>query len=148
MKISSLQYDRLVKEYSPNSRIWVDTLNAFWTGGLICVLGQLVLNGWGALGLSDDLSATATAVTMVFLGALLTGLGIYDRIAKVAGAGTIVPITGFANSVASSAIEYKAEGQVFGIGCKIFTIAGPVILYGILSSWILGVIYYLFTMIP
>lgn len=112
MKISSLQYDRLVKEYSPNSHIWVDTLNAFWTGGLICVLGQLVLNGWGALGLSDGLSATATAVTMVFLGALLTGLGIYDRIAKVAGAGTIVPITGFANSVVSPAMEFKTEERV------------------------------------
>ena len=115
MKISSLQYDRLVKEYSPNSHIRVDTLNAFWIGGLICVLGQLVLNGWGALGLSDDLSATATAVTMVFLGALLTGMGIYDRIAKVAGAGTIVQITGFANSVVSPAMEFKTEGFVMGV---------------------------------
>ena len=105
MKISSLQYDRLVKEYSPNSHIWVDTLNAFWIGGLICVLGQLVLNGWGALGLSDDLSATATAVTMVFLGALLTGMGIYDRSAKL------------------------------------FTIAGPVLVYGVGASVLYGILY-------
>ncbi len=141
MKISSLQYDRLVKEYSPNSHIWVDTLNAFWTGGLICVLGQLVLNGWGALGLSDGLSATATAVTMVFLGALLTGLGIYDRIAKVAGAGTIVPITGFANSVVSPAMEFKTEGFVMGVSAKLFTIAGPVLVYGVGASVLYGIVY-------
>lgn len=141
MKISSLQYDRLVKEYSPNSHIWVDTLNAFWTGGLICVLGQLVLNGWGALGLNDDLSATATAVTMVFLGALLTGLGIYDRIAKVAGAGTIVPITGFANSVVSPAMEFKTEGFVMGVSAKLFTIAGPVLVYGVGASVLYGILY-------
>ena len=141
MKISSLQYDRLAKEYSPNSHIWVDTLNAFWTGGLICVLGQLVLNGWGALGLSDGLSATATAVTMVFLGALLTGLGIYDRIAKVAGAGTIVPITGFANSVVSPAMEFKTEGFVMGVSAKLFTIAGPVLVYGVGASVLYGIVY-------
>ncbi len=141
MKISSLQYDQLVKEYSPNSHIWVDTLNAFWTGGLICVLGQLVLNGWGALGLSDDLSATATAITMVFLGALLTGLGIYDRIAKVAGAGTIVPITGFANSVVSPAMEFKTEGFVMGVCAKLFTIAGPVLVYGVGASVLYGIVY-------
>lgn len=141
MKISSLQYDRLVKEYSPNSHIWVDTLNAFWTGGLICVLGQLVLNGWDALGLSDDLSATATSITMVFLGALLTGLGIYDRIAKVAGAGTIVPITGFANSVVSPAMEFKTEGFVMGVSAKLFTIAGPVLVYGVGASVLYGIVY-------
>ena len=141
MKISSLQYDRLVKEYSPNSHIWVDTLNAFWTGGLICVLGQLVLSGWSALGLSDDLSATATAVTMVFLGALLTGLGIYDRIAKLAGAGTIVPITGFANSVVSPAMEFKTEGFVMGVSAKLFTIAGPVLVYGVGASVLYGIVY-------
>lgn len=141
MKISSLQYDRLVKEYSPNSHIRVDTLNAFWIGGLICVLGQLVLNGWGALGLGDDLSATATAVTMVFLGALLTGMGIYDRIAKVAGAGTIVPITGFANSVVSPAMEFKTEGFVMGVSAKLFTIAGPVLVYGVGASVLYGILY-------
>ena len=141
MKISSLQYDRLVKEYSPNSHIWVGTLNAFWTGGLICVLGQLVLSGWSALGLSDDLSATATAVTMVFLGALLTGLGIYDRIAKLAGAGTIVPITGFANSVVSPAMEFKTEGFVMGVSAKLFTIAGPVLVYGVGASVLYGIVY-------
>ncbi len=141
MKISSIQYDRLVKEYSPNSKTWIDTLNAFWTGGLICVLGQLVLNGWSAMGLSDDLSATATAVTMVFLGALLTGFGIYDRIAKLAGAGTIVPITGFANSVVSPAMEFKTEGFVMGVSAKLFTIAGPVLVYGVGSSVLYGIVY-------
>lgn len=141
MKISSIQYDQLVKEYSPNSHIWVDTLNAFWTGGLICVLGHLVLNGWGALRLSDDLAATATSITMVFLGALLTGLGIYDRLAKVAGAGTIVPITGFANSVVSPAMEFKTEGFVMGVSAKLFTIAGPVLVYGVGASVLYGVVY-------
>ena len=119
----------------------MDTLNAFWIGGLICVLGQLVLNGWGALGLGDDLSATATAVTMVFLGALLTGMGIYDRIAKVAGAGTIVPITGFANSVVSPAMEFKTEGFVMGVSAKLFTIAGPVLVYGVGASVLYGILY-------
>ncbi len=141
MKISSIQYDQLVKEYSPNSHIWVDTLNAFWTGGLICVLGHLVLNGWSTLGLSDDLAATATSITMVFLGALLTGLGIYDRLAKVAGAGTIVPITGFANSVVSPAMEFKTEGFVMGVSAKLFTIAGPVLVYGVGASVLYGIVY-------
>ena len=108
---------------------------------MICVLGQLVLNGWGALGLGDDLSATATAVTMVFLGALLTGMGIYDRIAKVAGAGTIVPITGFANSVVSPAMEFKTEGFVMGVSAKLFTIAGPVLVYGVGASVLYGILY-------
>ena len=94
------------------------------------------------------MAGTWCSVTLVFISVILTGFNIYPRLAKWGGAGTLVPITGFANSVAAPAIEYQKEGQVFGIGCKIFTIAGPVILYGILSSWILGVIYYLFTMIP
>lgn len=141
MKISSLQYSELVKKYSPNSRLWFDTLNAFWTGGLICVLGQLALNGWGLLGLNQDTASIATAISMVFLGALLTGIGIYDRIAKIAGAGTVVPITGFANSVVSPAMEFKTEGFVMGVSAKMFTIAGPVLVYGVGASVIYGILY-------
>lgn len=146
MKISSMQYGDLVKEYSPNSHTLVDMCNAFWTGGLICVLGQLILNGWGLTGLSEELSATATSMTLVFLGALLTGIGLYDRFAKVAGAGTIVPITGFANSVVSPAMEFKTEGFVMGMSAKMFTIAGPVLVYGLSASVIYGVIYWLMTL--
>ena len=141
MKISSLQYGELVKEYSPNSHLWIDTLNAFWTGGSICVLGQLVLNGWGLLGLDQDAASTATAISMVFLGALCTGIGIYDRIAKLAGAGTVVPITGFANSVVSPAMEFKTEGFVMGVSAKMFTIAGPVLVYGVGASVLYGILY-------
>ena len=147
MKITSMQYGDLVKEYSPNSSTLLDMLNAFWTGGLICVLGQMILNGWGMADLSQDLAATATSMTMVFLGALLTGIGIYDRMAKVAGAGTIVPITGFANSVVSPAMEFKTEGFVMGMSAKMFTIAGPVLVYGLSASVIYGVIYWLTTLV-
>lgn len=146
MKMNSIQYDALVKRYSPNSHTLVDTLNAFWTGGLICVLGQLILNGWGILGLSQDLAATATSMSLVLLGAILTGAGIYDRIANVAGAGTVVPITGFANSIVSPAMEFKTEGFVMGMAAKMFTIAGPVIVYGLSASVVYGVIYWVFTM--
>ena len=145
MKITSMEYGELVKEYSPNSGTLADTLNAFWIGGLICVLGQLILKGWGLTGLDDKLASTATAMTMVFLGALLTGVGVYDRIAKVAGAGTIVPITGFANSVVSPAMEFKSEGLILGLSAKMFTIAGPVLVYGIGASVIYGLIYWLMT---
>lgn len=142
MKVNSMQYSDMVKAYSPNSHTLADTVNAFWTGGLICVIGQLIMNGWGALGLSQDQAGTATAITMVFLGALLTGLGIYDKIAKFAGAGTIVPITGFANSMVSPALEFKTEGFVMGMSAKMFTIAGPVLVYGMSASVIYGLIYY------
>ena len=118
-------------------------VKAFFTGGLICILGQFILNYATDLGLDKDTAGSWCSLILIFLSVLLTGLNIYPKIGKFGGAGGLVPITGFANSVAASAIEYKAEGQVFGIGCKIFTIAGPVILYGILSSWGLGVIYYI-----
>ena len=142
MKVNSMQYGEMVKAYSPNSHTLVDTVNAFWTGGLICVIGQLIMNGWGALGLSQDQAGTATAIAMVFLGALLTGLGIYDKIAKFAGAGTIVPITGFANSMVSPALEFKTEGFVMGMSAKMFTIAGPVLVYGMSAGVLYGLIYY------
>ena len=122
-----------------------DVLNAFWVGGLICALGQLILNGWLALGLSKADAGTAESVSLIFLSALLTGLSVYDNIAKMAGAGTIVPITGFANSVVSPAIEFKAEGFVTGMAAKMFTIAGPVIVYGTVASVLYGLVYWFFT---
>ena len=138
------QYKALIARLTPKSKVGQGALRAFWVGGAICVLGQVISDiGTRMLGLTLMQASSLTSVTLVFLTALLTGIGVFDVIAKYAGAGTVVPITGFANSVASPAIEYKTEGQVFGIGCKIFTIAGPVILYGIMSSWIAGVIYYL-----
>lgn len=146
MKMNSIQYDALVKQYSPNSHTLMDTINAFWIGGLICVLGQLILNGWGVLGLQEDQAATATSMSLVLLGAVLTGAGIYDKIAKTAGAGTVVPITGFANSIVSPAMEFKTEGFVMGMAAKMFTIAGPVIVYGLSASVVYGVVYWIFTL--
>ena len=140
------QYARLVGELVPQSPIWKDCLNAFWIGGLICVLGQLAMNGYSALGLDEKLSATATAMSLVTLSALLTGLSLYDNIAKFAGAGTLVPITGFANAIAAPAVEFKTEGYILGVGAKMFTIAGPVIVYGVSASVVYGVIYWITTL--
>ena len=139
------QYQDYVKKITPVHSLGLNMCKAFPTGGIICVLGQFILNYAKSLGLDKDTSSSWCSLILILISVILTGLNLYSKIGKFGGAGGLVPITGFANSVASSAIEYKAEGQVFGIGCKIFTIAGPVILYGILSSWILGVIYYLFT---
>ena len=140
------EYARLVKEMSPRSPIWRDCLNAFWIGGLICALGQLIMNGYVALGLEKEAAGTAMSMTLVALSALLTGLSLYDDIAKRAGAGTLVPITGFANAVAAPALEFKTEGFVLGVGAKMFTIAGPVIVYGVAASVIYGFIYWLWGM--
>ena len=137
------QYNEYVKQKTPNSNIFVNCIKAFVIGGLICVIGQLIKNFFSKkMGLDDESASTATSIVMVFLGALLTGLDIYPKIAKHAGAGTIVPITGFANSVVSPALEAKTEGLVLGVGAKIFTIAGPVILYGTLASVIAGICYF------
>ncbi len=147
MKLSKKEYGQYVKEISPNSPIWKDLFNAFWVGGLICVIGQMILNGFTALDLDETDAATATSVTMVFLGALLTGLSVYDDIAKIGGAGTLVPITGFSNAVVSPAIEFKSEGFVTGLAAKMFTIAGPVLVYGITASAIYGLIYWIGTLV-
>lgn len=147
MNCSPEEYARLVKKHSPNSPWWKDLFHAFWIGGAICAIGQAVLNGWTALGLSQEDALTACSVTMVFLGAFLTALSVYDDIAKHAGAGTLVPITGFSNAVVSPAIEFKTEGFVLGVGAKMFTIAGPVIVYGVGVSVLYGIIYWLITYI-
>ena len=145
--LSDREYHALADRLAPKSPIGKDCLNAFWIGGLICVIGQLLTNGYLALGLEKPDAQTLTSVTLVFLSALLTGLSVYDDIAKHAGAGTLVPITGFANSVAAPAIEFKTEGFVTGLAVKMFTIAGPVIVYGTVASVIYGVIYWLCTAI-
>ena len=140
------QYDRLVKDMAPKSPIGKDCFNAFWIGGAICTLGQLIMNGYTALGLDKTDTGTAVSMTLVALSALLTGLSLYDNIAKVAGAGTLVPITGFANSIAAPAVEFKTEGFVLGVGAKMFTIAGPVIVYGVSASVVYGLIYWITTL--
>ena len=145
MNMSKKEYNAYVQRLAPKSPIWKDLLNAFWTGGLICVLGQLIQNGWTAAGLDKDAAGSATAISLIFLSAVLTALSVYNCIAKFAGAGTLVPITGFANSVVSPAMEYRSEGLVTGMAAKMFTIAGPVIVYGTVASVIYGVIYWLCT---
>ncbi|HJB28494.1 MAG TPA: SpoVA/SpoVAEb family sporulation membrane protein [Candidatus Blautia faecavium] len=137
------QYEKYVKEITPTHSLPLNMCKAFLSGGLICVLGQIILNLLQSRGVDREAAGTWCSLILILASVLLTGLNVYPKIAKFAGAGSLVPITGFANSVASSAIEFRPEGQVFGIGCKIFTIAGPVILYGILSSWLLGVLYYI-----
>ena len=137
------EYGRLVKEMSPKSPMGRDCFNAFWIGGLICVLGQLLVNGYGAMGLEEEQAGTAASMTLVALSALLTGLSLYDNLAKYGGAGTLVPITGFANAIAAPAVEFKTEGFILGVGAKLFTIAGPVIVYGLSASVVYGFIYWL-----
>ena len=140
------EYSQLVDEMSPKSPMWRDCLNAFWIGGLICTLGQLLQNGYMALGLEKTDASTAVSMTLVALSALLTGLSLYDDLAKHAGAGTQVPITGFANSIAAPAIEFRTEGFILGVGAKMFTIAGPVIVYGVSASVVYGIIYWITTL--
>ena len=137
------QYADYVKKITPTHSLPMNMAKAFFTGGLICVLGQIITNFAKSRGLDQNTAGTWCSVILILISVTLTGFNIYPKIGKFGGAGSLVPITGFANSVAAPAIEYKTEGQIFGIGCKIFTIAGPVILYGIMSSWAIGVIYYL-----
>ena len=141
------QYGALVARMAPKSPMWRGCLNAFWIGGLICVVGQIFTNCYGAWGLEKQDAGTAASMTLVALSALLTGLSVYDDIAKHAGAGTLVPITGFANAIAAPAVEFKTEGFVLGVGAKMFTIAGPVIVYGLAASVVYGFIYWLYTIL-
>lgn len=146
MKMSSREYNSYVQKLSPKSKSLKNCVNAFWVGGLICVIGQLLMNGFRALELGKELSGTATSICLVLLSALLTGFAVYDDIAKFAGAGTLVPITGFANSVVAPAVEFKTEGVVLGTCAKMFSIAGPVIVFGTVASWIYGLIYWIYRM--
>ena len=140
MEISPQEYQRYVKEKAKKSPIVKDTALAFVIGGLICVLGQAIQNGWAAAGLSQQDAGTATSCTLVFLSALLTGLNLYNKLARFGGAGTLVPITGFANAVVSPAIDFKSEGFITGMAAKMFTVAGPVIVFGTLASVIYGIV--------
>ena len=144
MNISKKEDNRYVARLAQKSPLGKDLLRSFLVGGLICVIGQLILNGFTALDLSEQDAAAATSVSLVFLSAVLTGLSVYDDIAKFAGAGTLVPITGFANAVVSPAIEFKAEGFVTGMAAKMFIIAGPVIVYGTVASVLYGLILVIF----
>ena len=137
---------KYVKKITPVHNLPLNMLKAFLTGGLICVLGQLILNTASSIGADKETAGNWCSLLLIFISVILTGLNVYSKMENSA-VPRLVPITGFANSVAASAIEYRAEGQVFGIGCKIFTIAGPVILYGILSSWLLGLIYYVYKLL-
>ena len=139
------EYAQLVKEMMTPSPIRKDCFNSFLIGGLICVIGQFFVNRYKALGLDQEMAGTAASMTLVALSALLTGLSVYDNIAKYAGAGTLVPITGFANAIAAPAVEFKTEGFVLGVGAKMFTIAGPVIVYGVSASVVYGFLYWLWT---
>ena len=142
MEIEKKEYGTYVKEITPVHSTVKNMLRAFLAGGAVCTIGQACLGLYGAMGMEKETAAAWTTLTLIAASVLLTGLGLYQRIVKFAGAGALVPITGFANSVAAAAIEYRSEGHVFGIGCKIFTIAGPVILYGIFASWALGLVYW------
>ena len=147
MKMSNKDYGEYVKENSPNSPLITNMLKAFLVGGIICCIGQGIMNGYSGFGLAEEDAATATSITLVFVGALLTGIGVYDNIAKFAGAGTLVPITGFANSVVAPALEFKSEGYVTGTAAKMFIIAGPVIVYGTVASVVYGIVYWIWQMI-
>ncbi len=144
MDYTNKEYQQYIEKKSPNSPLWKNLILAFVVGGLICTVGQGISDVYEKVfGLNEESVRTATPITMVFLGALFTGLNLYHKLAKYAGAGTLVPITGFANAVVSPAIEFKREGFVLGVAAKMFTIAGPVLVYGINASIILGLIYYL-----
>ncbi len=138
-------YSQLTDQFSPPSKMWMGLLNAFWVGGVICVLGQGVIDlGAHVFKLSARDAGSLASIVLVFLTALLTGIGVFDKIGKYAGAGSFVPITGFANAMVSPALEFRREGLVLGLGAKLFTIAGPVLVYGVSASVIVGVIYALF----
>ena len=142
MKMTNQEYNKHVKSKSPKTNYLKNIIMAFLIGGGICTIGQGFEDLYKHFGLNEKHTASAVPITMIFLGALLTGLGIYGKIAKHAGAGTLVPITGFSNAIVSPAMEFKSEGHITGVGAKMFTIAGPVLVYGIITSMIYGLIYY------
>ena len=137
-------YQDYVNKESPNSPIFKNCFNAFWVGGLICSIGQIIMEFCKYRGLDKTISATIVSIILIFLSAFLTGLNVFNRIGKFAGAGSLVPITGFANSIVSPAMEYKSEGYVMGVGAKMFTVAGPVLVYGISASILVGIVYLIF----
>jgi len=142
-KMNSKQYEKYIKDKMPKPNYLMNCIKAFIVGGLICDVAQFIMNTAKSYGYEQEAVSAITATTMVFLGAFLTGLGVYDRLGRFAGAGSIVPITGFANSIVSPAMEFKREGFVFGVGAKMFVLAGPVLVYGISASIVIGVLYYL-----
>ncbi|GAA0177423.1 stage V sporulation protein AC [Clostridium sediminicola] len=141
------KFNELSQKDTPNTKLINNCIRAFLVGGIICDIGQLFSDFYMSIGIDKINAATCVSITMIFIGALLTGVGIYDKIGDFAGAGSVVPITGFANSIVSPAMEFKKEGFVFGVGAKMFTIAGPVLVYGIGSSVIVGIIYYIMSFI-
>ena len=141
---SKEEYQQYVDQKTPNSPILKNCFNAFWVGGLICAIGQIIFEICKTRGIDETISYTIVSIILIFISAFLTALNIFNKIGKFAGAGSLVPITGFANSVVSPAMEYKSEGYVTGVGAKMFTVAGPVLVYGISSSIIIGIIYIIF----
>lgn len=141
---SKEEYQEYVDQKTPNSPILKNCFNAFWVGGLICAIGQIIFEICKTRGIDETISYTIVSIILIFISAFLTALNLFNKIGKFAGAGSLVPITGFANSVVSPAMEYKSEGYVMGVGAKMFTVAGPVLVYGISSSIIIGIIYIIF----
>ena len=141
------QYDEMVKKASPNSKIAKDCIFAFLIGGAICAVGQVILDFIKSFGFSKEFSSNFTSMAMIFLGSFLTAFNVYDKIAEYGKAGTRVPSTGFANSIVSAAMEFKSEGYILGLGAKMFTVAGPVLVFGAISSVVCGIIYYIFKML-
>lgn len=146
-KEQAKKYNQYVENKTPKPDLLKDMAYAFLVGGIICTIGQAFTNFYSSRGMAEEDAAAYTTISLILLSVVLTSFNLYQRVTKLGGAGSLVPITGFANSVAAPAIEFQKEGQVFGIGCKIFTIAGPVILFGILSSWVLGLIYWIGTLL-
>ncbi|MCO1599994.1 MULTISPECIES: stage V sporulation protein AC [Desulfosporosinus] len=143
LSVTAEKYQTLIKQYTPKPTIIKNVVRAFIVGGIICSIGQIFINLFSSFGLARVEASTAATATMIFLGALLTGLGVYDEIGKFGGAGSIVPVTGFANSIVAPAMEFKREGYVMGVGAKLFTVAGPVLVYGIATSIVVGFVYFL-----
>jgi len=142
--VTKKEYAKIVQKHAGKSPIVKDTIRAFWVGGLVCTIGQFFRNLYSTMGLDKEMTGTATSITLIFIASMLTAAGVFDNIAKFAGAGTLVPITGFSNAVTSPAMEFKTEGFVPGTAAKLFDVAGPVIVYGTLSSVIAGIIYMIF----